>query len=248
MVRGYRILQHWDQWLTQQFLGSHLLQTEHALMSKMLHRHFGKHALLIGVPAQYDLLLSTSIPWHSMLTPLPLKEEKKQRCIECDLDELPLLTGSIDLVILPHTLEFIDNPRQLLTEACRIVKPEGLIIICGFNPFSFWGFKKMMTKNKFMPWGANFIPAAKIKKWLKLSDFFLEKQQAILFRPPINYPPLHKKLQFLEQLGKCLPLLGGGYIIAARAKVAPLTPIRLKWKQQLSGIRISPTISGTIAR
>ena len=54
--------------------------------------------------------------------------------------------GSIDLVILPHILECIDNPRQLLAEACRIIKPEGHIIICGFNPHSLWGLKKIMGK------------------------------------------------------------------------------------------------------
>lgn len=57
------------------------------------------------------------------------------------------------------------------------------------------------------------------------------------------------KLHFLERIGSLIcPVLGGAYVLVARAKVIPLTPIKLKWKQQLGDIRISSTISGHIAR
>src|SRR5690606_5823540 len=110
-------------------------------------RHFGKHAVLIGVPHQYELLKSTAIPCHSLITPI-ISHAHEHGLIEGDLHELPILTGSIDLVLLPHTLEFVDNPRQLLSEACRIIKPEGLIVVSGFNPYSTWGLRKLMTKHK----------------------------------------------------------------------------------------------------
>jgi SAM-dependent methyltransferase len=165
------------------------------------------------------------------------------------LHELPILTGSIDLVMLPHTLEFVDNARQLLAEACRIVKPEGLIAICGFNPYSAWGLRKAFTKHKTPPWSGNFIYSYKIKNWLQLVGFEMEKQQSILFRPPISRPELFQKLQFLEYIGsKCFPMLGGVYILLARAKVIPLIPIRMQWKQQLSGIRLPAKMPGHIAR
>lgn len=249
MAHGYRTLQHWNQWLSQQFLGQSILETEARQFSVMLKRHFGKHALLIGAPNQYELLNSTKIPCHSIVTPL-MSNAKKTGYIEGDLRELPIMTGSIDLVMLPHTLEFVDSPRQLLAEACRVIKPEGLIIISGFNPYSTWGLKKIITKNKKSgPWGGNFIHSSKIKNWLRLSDFAMEKQESALFAPPVNHPALYQKLHFLEKLGSvCLPILGGIYIISARAKVIPLTPIRLKWKQQLSNIRMPGTISGHIAR
>ena len=88
--------------------------------------------------------------------------------------------------MLPHTLELVDNPRQLLAEACRIIKPEGLIVICGFNPYSPWGLRKVMNKHKTTPWNGNFISAAKVKSWLHLADFELEKHRGIIFRPPVN--------------------------------------------------------------
>jgi SAM-dependent methyltransferase len=224
------------------------MQEESAILARLLVRHFGKHALLIGVPAQSDLLTATSIPCHSLLTPF-LQQEKKINDIEGDLHELPILTGSIDLVLIPHTLEFVDNPRQLLAEACRIIKPEGLIVIYGFNPYSPWGVRKYLTAHKNIPWSGNFIHARYIKSWLHLADFAMEKQKSVLFRPPFSNPNLYRRLHFLEGVGcRCAPWLGGVYVLLARAKVIPLTPIRMKWKQPLNGIRISTTISGNIAR
>lgn len=248
MARSYKILQHWNQWLAQQFLGNSLIEAEQQILSKLLKKHFGKHALLVGVPHQIELLHSSTIPCHTLISPFA-HHENHANFIESDFHELPIMTGSIDLVMLPHTLEFVDNPRQLLSEACRIVKPEGLIAICAFNPYSLWGLKKLMTKTHSAPWTGNSIQAYKLKNWLRLADFELEEQRSILFRPPWNNRKTFKRLHFLEWMGShCLPAFGGINVLLARAKVIPLTPIKVKWKQQLSGIRISTSISGHIAR
>lgn len=248
MVHGYRALQHWNQWLTNQFLGTDLLKAEQHLLSRILDKHFGKHALLLGVPKQHNLLTATTIPCHSLLSPL-IHKEKHFNYIEGDFHELPILTGTIDLVLMPHTLEFIDNPRQLLAEACRIIKPEGLIVISGFNPYSAWGIRKKFAKNKAMPWSGNFIHSRQVKSWLQLADFEMEKQTSTLYRPPLSHQNFYNKLQFLESIGnKFFPYFGGVYVLLARAKVIPLTPIRMKWKQHLSGIRISTSVSGHVAR
>jgi SAM-dependent methyltransferase len=247
LAHSYRNFQNWNQWLTQHFLGIQLLEAEKLLLTQLLKRHFGRHSLLIGTPHQTDLLQSTSMPLHTVLSPWA-PHKANPHFIEADLHELPILTGSIDLAILPHTLEFVDNPRQLLAEACRIIKPEGLIVIAGFNPYSVWGIKKLWSDHQEFPWSGNFIHAKKIKSWLHLADFEMEKQKNLLFRPPFNKQSIYQKLNFLEYVGhKCFPFLGGVYILLARAKVVPLTPIRLKWKQQLSGVRISTTMTGHIA-
>lgn len=248
MAHGYRALQQWDHWLAQQFLGHRLLESEEQLLSRVLNHHFGKHALLIGVPQQYSLLHMTHLPCHALITPF-IGSHQTMNCIEGDLHELPILTGTIDLVIIPHTLQFIDNPRQLLFEACRIVKPEGLLVIVGFNPYSAWGLKKLWATHHKGPWNSNFIRASTIKNWLQLADFKMEQHSSTLFTPPISHPSTYKKLHFLENIGKkCFPKSGGVYLLLARAKVIPLTPIKLKWKQQLSGIHLPTPISGNMAR
>ena len=50
--------------------------------------------------------------------------------------QLPLASQSMDLVVMPHVLEFSKDPHQILREAERVLMPEGQIIIAGFNPLT----------------------------------------------------------------------------------------------------------------
>lgn len=246
MAKTHRAIQNWDHWLLQS-LGCRVLEAEQQFLPHLLTDCYGKHVLLIGVPNQYGLLKFSSIPHQVLLSPT-IHKKSSLRYVESDFNELPIASASIDLVVMPHTLELIDNPQHLLSEACRIVKPEGHIIIFGFNPYSLWGLKQKLTRNNTAPWSNNFISAGRIAKWLKLSDFELVKQDTLLFRPPLqNYDIFYSKIKFIEWLGsKLWAPLGGVYMLMAKAKVIPMTPIKLHWKQQLSGIQV--TTSGPSIR
>lgn len=233
MVKTYRTLQQWDHWLAQ-FPGTHILEIE----KKLLTRIDAKQTVLVGVPRQHSLLKSNVMPHPIVISPLINKHKDIQQ-IESDFYQLPIIPGSVDLIILPHTLEFIDNPHRLLIEACRLVKPEGDIIILGFNPFSLWGLKRYLIKNKNTPWNGNVISASKVIKWLKLADFQLTNQEMLLFRPPLAKEKMFHNLHFLEWIGsRLLTPCGGIYALTAKAKMIPLTPIKLHWQQKLSPLSV----------
>lgn len=238
MIKTYRIVQQWDCWLGQ-FLGEVLIKTEQNFLDAQFSERYGKYALLLGVPHQHSMLGPLAITKHVVLSPL-INKNTKITYIEGGYKELAIASGSVDFVVIPHTLEFVDNPIQLLNEACRVVKPEGDIVIFGFNPYSLWGLTKWWVGHKTLPWSGNFIPAAKIKNWLKLADFELVRQDMLMFRPPLQQRSLMQKLAFLEWAGiKSNAFFGGVYAITAKAKVIPLTPIRLHWKQQISPLRVT---------
>lgn len=243
----YRTFQHWDHWLTHH-LGKALLEAETNCLKDMLKNRYGKHSLLIGVPQQSVLLDASSLPFHWLLTPL-IHQQKKVQTIEGDFHELPIASGVVDLVMLPHTLEFVANPRQVLAEACRIVKPEGFLIITGFNPLSFWGMKRFFSQNKKVPWSGSFNHTLTIQDWLKLADFELTDQRSLLFRPPLSQQKLFEKLYWMERFGKyCFKFFGSIYILIAQAKAIPLTPIRMNWKQTLASFPVSTTVTGPTTR
>lgn len=239
MPKTYRAIHQWNHWLTS-FLGKSLLDAEKLALQQLHTGLYGKHAVLLGVSHQHTLLESSISPCQYVLGPL-VNHDKSVHYIEGKFAELPLQSGSVDQVIVPHTLEFVDNPYQLICEACRIVKPEGRIFIMGFNLYSLWGLKKIILKSEGAPWSANFISIATIRKWLMLADFELEKQHMLCYRPPTQQPKLYQRLKWLEWLGSklCKPF-GGVYILQAKAKVVPLTPIRLHWKQEISGVGFAP--------
>ena len=248
MVKSYRAIQQWNRWLSH-FLGGELLLAENKLLLNLTEHCYGKHTVLVGVPKQNSLLEKGQIPDRILVTPFVL-HDKNIRYVEGDWNELPISTGSVDLVVLPHSLEYVDNPRQVLAEACRIVKPEGSIVIFGFNPHSLWGLQgswnKINSRDAYSGKG-NFLSTSTVKQWLALADFELLKQRSLLFRPPIDQPKIFQKLKFMEWIGdKCILPFGGVYALMAKAKVIPLTPIRLNWKQQLAGAKL--TIPGPSIR
>jgi len=204
---------------------------------KYLATFYGKHSILIGVPNQESLLKESVTARQTLLTPI-IHPNKNLITIESDFYELPISSGSVDLVILPHSLEYTENPRQLLSESTRIIKPEGHLIILGFNPFSFYGIKKMLHIDKVTPWNNTFIRLNKIKKWLSLVDFELVKQDFVLYGLPKDYP----HFKFWNWIAHIfLRPFGGVYILIAKAKVIPMTPIRLRWKQTFSHLQVPLT-------
>lgn len=245
MAKIYRSVQQWNHWLSH-FLGKNILEVEQQFLFKLYQDQCVNHAILVGVPTQQELLNSFRANNCTTLGPL-INKNFHFRYIEAGFYELPLFSGSVDVVIVPHTLEFLDNPQKLLHEACRVVKPGGDIIILGFNPISLWGLKKWLMKNKVPAWSDHFIAPTLVKKWLALMDFELVKQNKILFRPPIHHQLLFKKLKILDWLGeKFNAFFGGIYVIVAKAKTCPLTPIKLHWKQPLaplSGVFSGPTMN-----
>lgn len=244
MAKTYRAIHQWDQWLAH-FLGSNVLEAEKEILLALLAKQYGKHTLVIGSPRQHVLLDASVMSSRLLLSPLFTKGDGIHH-IESDLHELPIASGMVDLVVLSHTLELVDNPQQLLAESCRIVKPDGHIIVFGFNPYSFWGLKKFLMKNKNTPWSNHFIHTNSVKNWLSLAEFQLVKQDSLLFRPPTQHLALFKKLKWMERIGRfCFSPFGGVYMLMAQSKSIPLTPIKMRWKQQLTGVRATipkPTI------
>ncbi|HVY54029.1 MAG TPA: methyltransferase domain-containing protein [Gammaproteobacteria bacterium] len=239
---SHRSIVDWNQWLSND-QGRLVLSSEQRILQSFLKGQYGKHAALIGVPQQALLLKPLPMPCQLLLTPILSPNFRETRAVECHLNEIPIASGSVDFVFLPHTLELVDNARQLLAEACRIVKPEGYLTITGFNPYSLWAIKSNSRPN------LNLINSSTIAKWLKLSDFELIEQASTLYSPPLQDKNLLKKLRFLEWVGNKCHLPGAGiYVLMAKAKVIPLTPIRLRWKQNIAGMRIPSSITGPTIR
>jgi SAM-dependent methyltransferase len=55
-----------------------------------------------------------------------------------DYRDLPLKTDSIDLILLQHTLEQIDDPYALLREVDRVLIRDGRVVVMGFAPLNAW--------------------------------------------------------------------------------------------------------------
>ena len=113
--------------------GQYLLAWEQAQLDRVVADRFGFHALQVGVP-ELDALRSNRMPHRWLASDqatLP-----RAVALHCDTDALPFPERSLDLVVLPHTLELARDPHLTLAEVERVLMPEGRVVILGFNPAS----------------------------------------------------------------------------------------------------------------
>ncbi len=140
---------------------------------------------------------------------------------------LPFLSSSVDLCLLPHMLDFSDNPHQLLRESKDILVSGGHLVILGFNPYSFWGVRKFFSKAS-APWDSQNYSIYKVRDWLSLLDFHVSGGMMLYYSPPIRNHHLRNKFSFMENAGdRWWPMLGGVYLLIAQKQDVGMTVIDL---------------------
>ena len=94
------------------------------------------------------------------------------RKIQAKAHSLPLQSDSIDMIIIPHLLEFDTHRFQTMREIERVLKPEGLLLMLNFNPWSIWvRYQYLWDKKMADSWGGHFISRSRVLDWLKLLNF-----------------------------------------------------------------------------
>lgn len=219
------------EWFTSS-LGQRVLETELQTLETILPNMFGYHILQIGNLMQTDYLQSSRIQQRVTSILESLENNQTAQQFYCSKKALPIAADSIDVVVLPHILEFNTDPHQVLREMERVLIGEGHVVILGFNPWSFWGiYRSILTWFDKTPWHGKFFSPFRVKDWLSLLDFEIEQSKTIYFRPPIRSKRLNQWTIFMEKLGRyVLPFAGGVYVIIAKKRVATLTPNRMRWK------------------
>ena len=86
--------------------------------------------------------------------------------------KLPIQSETIDLVLLPHLLEFDTHRFQTMREIERVLKPEGEVVIFNFNLLNIWIRLHFLWDIKMSEsWRGYFISRSRITDWLKLLNF-----------------------------------------------------------------------------
>jgi SAM-dependent methyltransferase len=147
---------------------------------------------------------------------------------------LPFAENGIDLIVLPHTLEFTDEPHQLLREVHRVIRPEGQVIIAGFNPFSLFGTKRYFGREQTMPWTGNFVALYRLKDWLSLLGFEVAGGRLDCYAPPFAQEKWLQRFRFFEKAGdRWWPIAGGVYFLRATKRILGMRVITPAWSRRV---------------
>jgi len=216
-----------EAWLATP-LGRYVLEREQSYFDAAVADVFGYNAFQLGLP-ETDLLRASRIV-------LRMRVDAGERAgLRADFRDLPIAGNSADLVLLPHVLEFSENPHQILREVARVLVPEGHVVIACFNPWSLWGFRRMFSGNAHYPWRGRFVNLPRLKDWLALLGLEITAGQMSCYVPPCATEKWLERFAFMERAGdRWWPIAGGVYFLQAVKRVGGWRLITPKWRDRMA--------------
>ena len=218
--------------------GEYVLRWEQSQFDSAVEDVFGFNAIQVGLP-QLDLLRQNRIPLRTRVGLDPASD------LVADCGALPLASGSVDLVVLPHVLEFSPDPHRILREAARVLMPDGQIVISGFNPLSLWGMKRGLNRSRSeYPWCGRFIGLLRLKDWLQLLSFELNGGRFGCYAPPFAQTKWLARAAFLEKAGdRWWPIAGGVYVVRAIKRTVGMRLVLPSWRSQAATAKSLSTVT-----
>jgi SAM-dependent methyltransferase len=189
--------------------GRYLLSWEQAQLDAAVADVFGFHALQLGWPALQGLQ-ANRMPqrWLAL-------EAGPGAHLLTGFDELPFESNSLDLLVLPHTLEYAADPHHRLREAHRVLRPEGRLMVLGLNPASLWGLRQRLPLRLgggFLPEAGEFIGYWRLRDWFKLLGLEVAEARFGCWRPPLQREAGHQGA--FDRLGATWwPVFGAAYFL-----------------------------------
>ena len=253
--------------------GEYLLAWERAQFDAVVADIFGYHALQLGLaplpalqanrmPHRWLAVPTAGISPDSVASAVPAVSNQTIQPVAdlvTDFAALPFFENSLDLLVLPHSLELSPDPHATLREAQRVLVPEGKLVVCGFNPTSLWGLKQarghlyrrmsrivsgegattdpLQTTTRggfgelFLPEAGEFLGYRRMKDWLRLLNFEIESHQFGCYRPAARSDKWLQRSAWMDKAGaRYWPILGAVYMIVAVKRVHGMRMLSPNWK------------------
>jgi len=218
-----------------------LLAAESELLGEALEDVFGWELLQVGA-------------WGNARELLAGSRTRRQTIIaatrfECGPDvigrasQLPIVSDSIDAVLLPHTLEFAADPYSIVREVDRVLGAEGQLIVMGFRPWSLWGLRARASRSGFPPGMRRVLSQGRVQDWLELLGYEVVARRRYLYAGPWSHPSVSEAGGKILRRGLVNPLPPGAYLLKARKRVYTLTPVRPRFREKtpVIGRLVKPT-------
>lgn len=230
-------LEHWLQTPAGRYVLDWEQRTHDALVTDI----FGFNALQLTLPT-HDFLRANRMPLR-----FRCDDGRSDGLVNVlsDLHHLPFAANSVDLVVMPHTLEFDDNPHQVLREVERVLVPEGQVIVSGFNPFSLWGWRRKFSRQPApAPWRGSYISLPRLRDWFSLLGLEMQDSTFGCYAPPFDQKKWLHRFAWMENFGRrSWPPAGAVYIAHAIKRQHSLRLITPKWHDRKALAKALATVT-----
>ncbi|WBY02203.1 methyltransferase domain-containing protein [Ramlibacter tataouinensis] len=220
--------------------GRYVLAWERAEFDRAVSDIFGYHALQLGLP-ELDTLATNRMPhkWLGLRDLRPLDDGTRRPALLADYAALPFEANSLDLVVLPHSLELNLDPHATLREVERVLVPEGKVVISCLNPASLWGwrqrrahlYRRLGFGQLYLPDAGEFIGYRRLRDWLRLLSFEVETGSFGCYRPALSTERWLQRFDWMDPAGeRWWPILGAVYFVVATKRVRGMKLVGRLWK------------------
>ena len=226
-------------------LGRALLAQEARVVEEVFDGMFGEQTLQLGL-------------WGEPNTFMRFARTQRKSCIADwpgtppeltpgaigHLHRLPVASKSIDVVLLPHTLDYSnDRSHAILREVDRVLTPHGHVVILGFKPGGLWGLRRLVPGAGLPPGDTYPISDRRLTDWLQLLDMRIHSARRYFFRWPLPGNKGGSSAVWESRGQRFWPELAACYMLSAQKRVVTMTPIRKPWQtgSKVVGGIVEPT-------
>ena len=217
-------------------VASRLLSWEQQQADELLADVFGYHAVQLGWPDLRALRCNrmphrwqaqAEFEWpdtrHDLAVPSVGHLSMGESDVWIDSRAWPWPADSLDLVVLPHTLERSADPHACLREVERVLIPEGQVLITGINPWSWWGVQQSREQRRHGLHDQvhpSLIAYRRLRDWLRLLGFEVQVSRFWGWTPALGSERWMQRLSWMDVAGeRWWPILGGVYLLMATKRV-----------------------------
>ena len=228
-----------SQWM-QGPSGVNLLRAEVERVHTAVGNLFGYHCLQVGDLGGANLLSTSRILGRTLVDIDGGAPRSLYPLVSGAATSLPIDSHAVDVVILPHVLEFELHPHEALREASRVLVPEGSLVILSFNPLSPIGLRRAFKyRAEVAPWCGTYFGARRLRDWLTLLGFDLVDQRPCFAPGYAVLPRRTERRAFVEWMP---PAIASARLILAKKRVNATLLVRSRWKptrRRLAGVGLA---------
>ncbi|MGI6856368.1 class I SAM-dependent methyltransferase [Mesorhizobium sp. 1B3] len=159
-------------------------------------------------------------------------------------EELPLMDASIDRMLLVHSLEHAENPRETLKEIWRVLSPAGRVVIVVPNRRGVW------ARFEHTPFGTGRpFSRTQLNDLLRETNFTPAAWSDALHFPPSLRRFVLRSHNVLERTGRRFwPMFSGVIVVEAQKRLYQGLPVAQRASRRVFVPVLTPQGAGRLAR
>ncbi len=156
-------------------------------------------------------------------------------------EELPLVDSSIDRMLLVHSLEHAESPRETLKEIWRVLSPNGRVVIVVPNRRGVW------ARFEHTPFGTGRpFSRSQLNELLREANFTPSAWSEALLFPPSKRRFMMRLHSVLERTGRRFwPIFSGVIIVEAQKRIYQGLPVAKRASRRVFVPVLSPQGAAT---